>query len=60
MPATAIKRHTELYEAVYGASLKKELEKKCEAEVETGAATQKFVVLSACSGNTGMKGAIDT
>ncbi|CAJ1337877.1 unnamed protein product [Effrenium voratum] len=45
MPATAIKRHTELYEAVYGASLKKELEKKCEAEVETGAATQKFVVL---------------
>ena len=24
MPATAIKRHTELYEAVYGASLKDE------------------------------------
>ncbi|CAJ1448770.1 unnamed protein product [Effrenium voratum] len=35
MPATAIKRHTELYEAVYGASLKKELEKKCEAEGST-------------------------
>ncbi|CAE7768150.1 Anxa6 [Symbiodinium sp. CCMP2456] len=29
MPATAIKRHTELYEAVYGASLKEEVEKKC-------------------------------
>jgi len=29
MPATAIKRHTQLYEAVYGASLKEEVEKKC-------------------------------
>ncbi|CAJ1370837.1 unnamed protein product [Effrenium voratum] len=32
MPATAIKRHTELYEAVYKASLKEEVEKKCNAE----------------------------
>lgn len=29
MPATAIQRHTGLYEAVYGASLKEEVEKKC-------------------------------
>eukprot|EP00931_Biecheleriopsis_adriatica_P005709 TRINITY_DN107194_c0_g1_i1.p1 TRINITY_DN107194_c0_g1~~TRINITY_DN107194_c0_g1_i1.p1 ORF type:complete len:1503 (-),score=410.13 TRINITY_DN107194_c0_g1_i1:97-4557(-) len=28
MPATAIKRHTELYQAVYGVSLKEEVEKK--------------------------------
>eukprot|EP00438_Fugacium_kawagutii_P009104 Skav217842 [mRNA] locus=scaffold3024:24359:43523:+ [translate_table: standard] len=35
MPATAIKRHTELYEAVYGAPLKDEVEKKCKAESGT-------------------------
>jgi len=35
MPATAIKRHTELYEAVYGAPLKAEVEKKCKEESGT-------------------------
>mmetsp|Transcript_20598 Transcript_20598/g.37039 ORF Transcript_20598/g.37039 Transcript_20598/m.37039 type:complete len:1111 (+) Transcript_20598:525-3857(+) len=29
MPATAIKRHTELYQAVYGASLREDIAKKC-------------------------------
>lgn len=30
MPAVAIKRHTQLYEQVYGSSLKEEISKKCE------------------------------